>query len=225
MLQHAGFASRALLPFLLLFTIFPMFGGCAHDPAKPSDNAAVTEARGPYGTRAAAVYMPINLGYSWEYERTFLGEKGKLKVAIVKRDDQGFFVDNQGGSLRITPFGLRDRKRYLLFYPLETGQRWRSNVEVNIAEHFEIVADNDDIAVPAGSFRHCLTVRSVTNVDAGVRMVNLVSYAPYVGMIRTETWMENDRGRKTRQVLLELSAYHLPGSLTKTPETEPLTHE
>lgn len=163
-----------------------------------------------FGGRSAEVFMPLNLGNSWTYSREFLGEKGELSVMIVSRDEEGFYLDNQGGRFMVTPFGLRDTDRYLLLSPLETGQRWRAQVAVNVAEHFEILDDNATVSVPAGQFAHCLVVQSTTHATAAVRMLTTATYAPNVGLIRMETRIENNQGRTSRQFLLELTGYAFP---------------
>ena len=181
--------------------------GCAAN--RPHAKAA-RPAMGPQGTRPASELMPLNLGVSWTYRRTFLGESGEFKVTVVRKDEEGYFVDDAGGRLMLTPMGLRDADRYLLLSPLETGQRWRVQVQPNVAEHYEITEDNATVEVPAGRFEHCLVVEAVTNFSAARRMVIRSTYAPKVGMVRSETRMEDNQGRKVQQVLLELVAYTIP---------------
>lgn len=186
--------------------------GCSHskNARKSSASSSSTHEVGPFGTRAASVYMPLNLGNSWVYDRFFLGEEGVLKINIVSRDKEGFYVDNKGGRFKLTSMGLRDINRYMLLAPLEKGGRWDAQVTVNISEHFEIIADNETITVPAGSFEHCLIVRSVTMAPGRGKMVNMTTYAPNVGMIRVETLIENEQGRSSRQMLLDLKSYEFP---------------
>ena len=53
-------------------------------------------------------------------------------------------------------------------------------------------------------------MQSSTVIKPGKKMVNRITYAPKVGMIRTETWLENDEGKRAQQVLLELEEYLIP---------------
>jgi len=197
----------ALWLFLVLFA--GMVVACSG-----GKSAVRTDAKGHklgmYGTLAASVYMPLKLGNTWTYRRSFLGEVGQVRVTVEHRESDGTFVDSAGGRLRLSRLGLSDGVRFLLEEPLSAGHKWRAQIAPNMAEHFEIVEDNAKVTVPAGIFEQCLVVRSVTHYSLTTRMVNLVSYAPDVGMIRNETILENDRGNRQTQVLLELESYQLP---------------
>jgi hypothetical protein len=162
------------------------------------------------GARAASVYWPLNLGNTWVYKRNFLGEEGTLTISILKRDAEGYYVDSAGGRLMSTPFGLRDPERYLLQAPVEKGQTWRAQLVPGRSELFEILEDDVTITVPAGRYEHCVVVRSTSPAPAGSRLINTVSYAPHVGMIRAETLVVNNQQRQARQVLLELMRAELP---------------
>ncbi len=169
-------------------------------PATDSDGAAVV---------LASEYMPLNLGNSWTYRRDMLGEKGTLKVSIDRKEN-GFYVDNQGGMFRLDSIGLRDQSRYLLKNPIYKGSQWRAQVRYNQAERFEILDDAAVVAVPAGTFKNCIIVKSSTILKPGKMMVNRLTYAPHVGMIRAETWIEGENDTRAQQVLLELESYVLP---------------
>ncbi len=195
--------------FMAGLLLVALVTGCASKEVKPSP-AAMRDRTDAYGARAISEWMPLNLGNTWTYERRFLGETGSLTVTVVSKDKEGFFVDNQGGRLMITPHGLRDPNRYLLVSPIETGKRWRVQVAPQLAEHFEVMDDNATVTVPAGKFEHCAVVRSTTHVSKNVRMVNTIVYAPKVGMVRNETRMENNQNRTANQVVLELTHYKLP---------------
>lgn len=157
----------------------------------------------------ASEYMPLNLGNTWIYRRDMLGEKGSLKVSIEKKE-KGFYFDNQGGRFRLDSIGLRDQYRYLLKNPVVKGSQWRAQVRFNQAERFEVLDDAAVVAVPAGTFKNCVVVKSSTTLKPGKMMINRLTYAPRIGMIRAETWMEDEKSNRAQQVLLELESYVLP---------------
>jgi hypothetical protein len=198
---------RLFWPVILLITLLAL-SACKSGPQPKT--AASNPDLDASGRLAAHVFMPLNLGNSWTYNREFLGEKGVFSVMIVSRDKEGFFLDDHGGRFMLTPFGLRDLDRYMLLSPLETGHRWRAQIAVNIAEHFEILDDAALVTVPAGAFERCLVVQSTTYTTESVRMITTTTYAPHVGMIRMETRLENNQGRQSRQFLLELTGYSFP---------------
>lgn len=204
---------KRLYPFALSSIVFFLVAcafGCSSKETKLDEPITANEKLGPFGARAASEYMPLNLGNTWVYKSRFLGEEGSIKVIVKSKNEEGFFIDSQGGRFKLTSMGLRDKDRYLLLSPLEKGRSWRAQVSYNVAEHFEILEDNAKVIVPAGAFSNCLIVRSETRLKKGVKIVNTVTYAPKVGMIRTETVMEDERGKKEKQVLLELETYSLP---------------
>lgn len=169
-----------------------------------------TEQLDSLGARAPSLFWPLNLGNTWTYARRFLGETGSLTVSIVKRGEEEAFVDNTGSSFWLTPFGLRDKDRYLLQSPLEKGQRWRAQTGPDTTEYFEVLEDDATVNTPAGRFAHCLIVRSTTRLPADSRLLNVVAYAPNVGPVRNETLVENNQKRQASQVLLELTSYQIP---------------
>jgi len=178
-------------------------------PDKPLLQKSGDAKYGPYGTRASHVYMPLAINNGWTYKRFFLGEEGILNITILKKDEEGFYIDNKGGKLKNTWMGLRDDNRYMLQAPLEKGKQWRAHMRANTAEHFEIVADNETVEVPAGVFEHCLIVKSTTDYTVNARMTNSVTYAPNVGMIHMVTMLENSRGKKQKQVEFSLMKYNV----------------
>ncbi|RJO66417.1 MAG: hypothetical protein C4523_12475 [Myxococcales bacterium] len=180
----------------------------APKPASPP--AAADPPRGFGGSRSTHEFMPLNLGNTWEYKKTFLGETGTLRVTVERKDEEGFFIDSQGGKLKHTSMGLRDENRFLLLEPVETGRKWSARVAVTVVEHFEVVEDNATIETPAGAFEHCAVVRSTTALTPEARMINEVAYAPGVGMVRTRTSIENNKKRQKDQATLELVSYTLP---------------
>ncbi len=205
--------------FVFVFATLLLISACVTGDKKADKNPATDAPRKQqaqkdqldgFGTRSLSTFLPLNLGNTWVYRRSFLGETGQLTVTIEKKDEQGFYVDSQGGRFKITSLGIRDDNRFLIIPPTEKGTRWQAQVAPNIAEHFEITEDNQTVTVPAGSYEHCLVVQSTTRLDANTRMVITVTYAPKVGIIRSETRMENNQRRVANQVVLELESYQFP---------------
>lgn len=195
----------------VLFAVLLLCFACASKETKPQQKTLASNDNqyGPYGTRASHIYMPLAIDNGWTYKRFFLGEEGILNITIVKKDEEGFYVDNKGGKFKNTWMGLRDKNRYMLMAPMEKGHTWRAHMQANMAEHFEIVDDNATVKVPAGTFEHCLIVKSTTDYTVNARMTNTNIYAPNVGMIKMTTMLENSRGKKQKQVEFSLMKYNV----------------
>ncbi len=203
---------RSIFVVLLLLLISSFLFACASKKVKPEsleEFAGINKSYVEQGSLSASEYMPLNLGNTWVYRRDMLGEKGTLKVSIDKKQD-GFFIDSQGGVFKLDSIGLRDPKRYLLQNPIHKGQEWKAQIRFNLAEHFVVVDDNAVVDLPAGTFKQCVVVKSRTQIKKGKYMVNRITYAPGIGMVRTETWLENEKQQRAQQVLLELESYIIP---------------
>ena len=154
-------------------------------------------------------YYPLAVGNSWTYRVRFLGEERQQKVEIVREED-GYFRDNQGGRLAEDAYGVRDEKRYLLRYPLEPGKTWSNVVSVSSVEHYKILETGSRCQAPAGAFDGCLRVESRNRVDAKTVLVNTVTFAPEVGVVRIEVVAEVGQQR-IPQTELSLVSYRLAG--------------
>ena len=162
---------------------------------------------GPSGDSIrAADYYPLAVGNRWIYESNFLGEKGERTVQILK-EENGFFIDNQGGELGVDAFGVRDRKRYLLKEPLEAGRSWTNVVSVSSIERYKILGLGP-CEVPAGRFESCVGVEGRNRVDDQTTLVNQLTLAPRVGIVRIETTAEV-RGQRIPQSQLILTRFQL----------------
>src|SRR5690348_15224490 len=92
--------------------------GCSH-------SAAAVNAAEP-GPPAASFY-PLEVGRAWTYETQLLGERREVTV-VVLREEGGYFIDSQGGHLKVDAAGVRDRQRYLLQNPVREGATWTNVV-------------------------------------------------------------------------------------------------
>lgn len=149
----------------------------AQEPAPPAP---------PAGSDVTA-YMPLEVGNVWTYAVRFPGQSGERTVRITHRDDEGFFVDDAGGAFRVTPSGLRDRKRYLIRTPVEPGRTWKAVVSAGAVERYRIDTVGASCSAQAGRFEDCLIVRSRLRRDDRVSLEVVFSFARGVGLVKVET--------------------------------------
>jgi hypothetical protein len=168
-----------------------LWAACAHAPDEQHAHAA-----------PVASYYPLAVGNQWVYDVDMLGEHHEEVVEIAKQEN-GFYVDRQGNPLAVDAFGLRDPKRYLLREPLEAGREWTNVVSVSSVEHYRILEAGTSCEAPAGKFDGCVRVESRNRVDEKTTLVNDVTFAPQVGMVRIEVAAEvgSQRIPQTRLVL------------------------
>lgn len=157
----------------------------------------------------AREYYPLALGTRWTYEVSLLGEKRSIDVAIEREVGDGFVADSTGAQLMADAFGVRDQKRYLLRNPVRTGTRWTNVVSVSSVERYEIVSADEPCDAPAGAWAHCVVVKSRNQVQEGKALVNEMTFAPGVGIVRIATVLESD-GQRVPQSTLELTSFQKP---------------
>ncbi|WP_223646269.1 hypothetical protein [Corallococcus sp. EGB] len=161
-----------------------------------------------------AQYYPLAVGNAWTYRIDGRDDK-PVTVEIVKEQD-GYFVDNQGGQLTVDAFGLRDPKRYLLRGPLEAGRGWNNVVSVSSTERYQLVQVGFACQVPAGSFPNCVSVEGRNKVDGKTTLVNTMTFAAGVGLVRVDVATEQD-GQRVPQTELELISFKAsPGAAPST---------
>ncbi len=150
----------------------------------------------------AGAYYPLAVGNQWAYDANFLGQKVEMVVELVGQSD-GYFVDNRGNKLAVDAFGVRDDKRYLLREPVEPGRTWTNVVSVQSVEHYRILDAGASCEVPAGRFERCVRVESRNRVDARTTLVNEMTFALGVGLVRiaTDVTQGDKRIPQTRMVL------------------------
>jgi hypothetical protein len=152
-------------------------------------------------------YYPLAVGNQWTY--LVNGREDKpVDVKVLEENAEGYFVDNQGGQLKVDAFGVRDPKRYLLRGPLEVGRSWNNVVSVSSTERYQIVQAGVPCESPAGSFQNCVQVEARNRVDQGTTIVAAWTYAPGVGMVRMEMSAERN-GQRVPQTSLQLKSYRV----------------
>ncbi len=189
---------RTLLPLAALAS------ACARAPAAP-----------PAPPQAPADYFPLAVGNEWVYrdESPALpaDRQGAARtVRILERTKDGYFRDNEGTELRADPDCVHDRARRLLCAPFEPGKSWASVVSVSSTERYEIAAVGETVATPAGRFDGCVRVRARNRASPSTELVNELTFAPGVGLVRFETAVVVG-GKVTPQVRAALERYRLGG--------------
>ncbi|HTP26817.1 MAG TPA: hypothetical protein VMK12_14335 [Anaeromyxobacteraceae bacterium] len=158
---------------------------------------------------APAEYFPLAVGNTWVFLDRSTQKEAHHTVRIVRRDEDGYFVDDQHGALRADADCLHDRRRNLLCRPIAKGTTWSSVVSPSATERYEIAGVNETVTVPAGTFHGCVRVRSQLHAG-GVEQVAELTYAPSVGPVRVETFVVVDAVPK-RQITGELESYRIGG--------------
>jgi hypothetical protein len=159
----------------------------------------------PVGTPAE--FYPLAVGNRWVYEANFLGQQRESTVEI-QGQTQGFFRDSMGGQLTVDAFGVRDDKRYLLREPLAPGRTWTNVVSVSSVEHYTILDAGLNCEAPAGKFESCVRVEVKNRVDDKTTLVNQMTFAKGVGLVRVEVWAQT-QGKRIPQTQLLLKEYAL----------------
>ena len=172
--------------------------------------ASAPDAKKPVETGPiAGEFYPLAVGTTWSYEVNLLGEKRTIDVKIERQSPDGFVVDSTGAQLSVDSYGVRDQKRYLLRNPIVAGTKWTNVVSVSSVEHYEIIAADQPCDAPGGTWRGCVVVESRNKVEEGKVLVNEMTFAPGVGIVRLTTVLEAG-GKKIPQSTLALLSFKRP---------------
>lgn len=159
--------------------------------------------------QTAGDFYPLGIGTTWTYEVKLLGESRVIDVTTLRKTSDGFVEDSTGAQFLVDGFGVRDQKRYLLRNPIATGTRWTNVVSVSSVEAYEIVAANQPCDAPAGKWEGCVVVESRNRVEEGTVLVNEMTFAPGVGIVRLSTVLES-HGKQIPQSTLALVTFKPP---------------
>ncbi|MBL8910994.1 MAG: hypothetical protein JNM17_09855 [Archangium sp.] len=151
----------------------------------------------------ADAYYPLNVGTAWNYEVKLLGETRTIDVTTLRKNAEGYVEDSTGAQFIADAYGVRDQKRYLLRNPIETGNKWTNVVSVSSVENYEIVASGQACEAPAGKWDDCVVVESRNRVEEGTVLVNEMTFAPGIGIVRLTTVLESN-GKQIPQSSLAL---------------------
>ncbi len=160
-------------------------------------------------TISAGDFYPLAIGTSWTYEVKLLGESRSIDVSTLRKNADGFVEDSTGAQFLVDSFGVRDQKRYLLRNPIEAGTRWTNVVSVSSIENYEIIAAGQPCEAPAGKWEGCVIVESRNRVEEGTALVNEMTFAPGVGIVRLSTVLESN-GKQIPQSTLALLKFATP---------------
>lgn len=163
----------------------------------------------PQATGSVAEYYPLAVGNRWTYRVN--GRDDKQVTVEITREEGGYFHDSRSGQLAVDGYGLRDPKRYLLRGPVREGHAWTNVVSVSSTERYHIASAGVPCQTPAGSFEDCVLVEGRNRVDAKATLVNTMTFARGVGMVRVEVAVETN-GQRVPQTWLELTSWQLEGS-------------
>ena len=190
-------------PVLLLLLLLCF--ACAHAP----------ETKGGAATSPIADYYPLAVGNTWSYQVELLGAPPEDHDITITKEEQGRFTDSTGNTLMIDAYGIRDAKRYLLRTPLEVGTKWNNVVSVSSYEQYMIVEAGQACDVPAGAFKNCVVVESRNKAEGEKVLINTLTFAPKVGLVRIATVLEAE-GKRIPQVKLELTKYQVGAGVPPT---------
>jgi len=172
---------------------------CAHGPETRGGGAVASP---------VADYYPLAVGNSWSYQVELLGAPPEAHDITITKEEQGKFTDSTGNVLMVDTYGIRDAKRYLLRTPLEVGTKWNNVVSVSSYEQYQIIEAGQDCDVPAGAFKNCVVVESRNKAEGEKVLINTLTFAPKVGLVRVATVLEAE-GKRIPQVKLELTKYQV----------------
>lgn len=150
----------------------------------------------------ASEYYPLRVGTTWSYEVNLLGEKRTIEVSLIRETQGGFVEDSTGAQLVADAYGIRDQKRYLLRHPIEAGTKWTNVVSVSSIEAYQIQAAHTPCEAPAGTFGDCVVVESRNRVEEGKVLVNEITFARGVGIVRLSTSLETPTRKIPQSTLL-----------------------
>ncbi len=157
----------------------------------------------------AADFYPLALGTTWTYQVKLLGETRTIEVSTLRKTGEGFVEDSTGAQFMVDGFGVRDQKRYLLRNPIATGTKWTNVVSVSSVESYEILSAHQPCDAPAGKWEGCVVVESRNRVEEGTTLVNEMTFAPGVGIVRLSTVLESN-GKQIPQSTLALVKFQPP---------------
>lgn len=163
------------------------------------------------GDTSAAEYYPLAVGNSWTYQARYLGEERQITVAITGNESGYFQFNDPNTRLTTDAWGVRDEKRYLLRDPVTVGEDWSTIVSVSSMERYRIIEAGQSCSVPAGTFQDCVRVEGKNRADKKVTLVNEMTFAKGVGVVRIKTLIETADGQKIPQTQMELTKYELNG--------------
>jgi len=162
--------------------------------------------RPPAREYRAVDFWPLAIGNTWTYQISMRGAVQKKKVAILKQEN-GYFVDSEGGRLQHHAAGVFDGERFLLRDPIALGAKWLAVPSANSLERNEIIATGFTTTVPAGVFDGCVRVQAVNRMNQTQAMIAEWTYAPGIGLVQFISRLEVEGKQSEPQVTMVLVQY------------------
>ncbi len=163
----------------------------------------------------ATDFYPLTVGMKWTYGVEGLSEKHDIAML---RQSGVFTEDSEGNRLQVDSYGVRDEKRYLLRNPIEPGTKWSNVISVSMIEHYVILGTNQPCQAPAGKWENCVVVESRARISAKETLVNEMTFAPGVGLVRVAITLDGGDRQVPQSVRHLLSfAQPQPPSTTSRP--------
>jgi hypothetical protein len=153
----------------------------------------------------AGRYFPLAVGNRWSY-RTTGAEADAVEEVEIRGVRDGQYADNRGRVFWVSPDGVRDQSRVFLRFPVEEGRTWTVRLGPDSVESWRITSVGKPCAAPAGRFQDCVEVESRISPAPDAELVNRITLAAGVGMVRIRTTLLR-RGVETPQTELLLTAY------------------
>ena len=196
-------------------SVLPALFGAVLAVAAPALLSGCVTVDGQKATAAvqARDYYPSSAeGAVWRYQLTPSKNDERLEVLVERRDQQGFYVDNQGGRVAPRTDGLFDGTRFLLADPVVSGHTWSAKPKGQPVEHYEIVGVAHTAKVVAGTFDDCVTVKgTMPTKDPGTgaegTLIVQWIWARNVGLIRVEQLVQFGSGAPVSTGVMELEAF------------------
>jgi len=184
--------------------------------------------------RTTGTYFPLQEGNVWTYDMVGPHGPQKLEFRVVRvepgSDGMRYLLDDAGRryyvkrgesiAISVAP-GIWT---VLLDGPLRLGKRFDGGVSEGIvpntvgdpeakndprirpipsAGYKVITAFDRKVTVAAGTFERCLEVTHVAGAIVGIKL-----YAPGVGLVLSESWLERG-GKRVKQTRQELTSYQV----------------
>ncbi len=166
----------------------------------------MTEPVAPPGPSAGR-YFPLAVGNRWSYRATG-AEPSAVEEVEIKGVKDGQYADSRGRVYWVSPDGLRDQSRVMLRSPVEAGRSWTVVLGPDSVERWRITSVGQPCAAPAGKFQDCVEVESRISPAPDAELVNRITFAAGVGMVRIRTTLLRN-GVEIPQTELVLTAYQV----------------
>ncbi len=151
-----------------------------------------------------AEYYPLAVGNRWVYRTTYhdTGEVKRQTDEIVHRFENSYQLSSGTHIVHLKNNSFMDSSGVILTYPIEEGHSWRLG-----GKSARYTSVDKTVAVPAGTFHHCLEVLIEEKRD-GALFFATIAYAPGVGPVKME-YVKIEGGERTPLFTSELVEYHI----------------